>query len=96
MSGLPYPHLICAHIQFSRLFPVFLVHPRWLVKEPVTLFPMLTFPDVDNWDEEVSVAAHMEESGREPEDDDDVQDLPITIADGESDSDSDDPENYPD
>jgi hypothetical protein len=57
---------------------------------------MLTFPEVDNWDEDVSVDAHMEESGPKPEDDDDIQDLPITFANGESDSDSDDPENYTD
>jgi hypothetical protein len=57
---------------------------------------MLTFPDVDNWDEEVSVDAQMEESGPEPEDDDEVQDLPITFADGESDLGSDDRENYTD
>jgi hypothetical protein len=96
MWSLPCPHVRCAHIKFSWLFPVFLVHPRWLVKEPVTPFPMLTFPEIDNWDEEVPVDAQMEESGPDPEDDDEVQDLPITFADGESDSDSDDPENYPD
>jgi hypothetical protein len=96
MWGLPCPHLMCVHIKFSRRFPIFLVHPRWPVKEPVTPFQMLTFPDVDNWDEEVSVDAQMEESGPEPEDDDEVQDLSITFAGGESDSDSDDPENYTD
>jgi hypothetical protein len=57
---------------------------------------MLTLPKVDKWDGEVSVDAQMEESGPEPEDDDEVQDLPITLADGESDSYSGDPENYMD
>jgi hypothetical protein len=93
MWALPCPHLICAHIMFSRHFPVFFVHPRWLAKESVTRFPMLTFPDVDNCDEEVSMDAQMEESGPDPEDDNEVQDLLITLADRESDSDSDDPGN---
>jgi hypothetical protein len=57
---------------------------------------MLTFLDVDNWDEEVSVDAQIEESGPDPEDSDEVQGLPRTLADGESDSDSDDPENSTD
>jgi hypothetical protein len=94
MWGVPCPHLICAHVKFPRLFPIFLVHRRWLVKESVSPFPMLTFPDVDNWDEEVSVDVQMEESGPDPEDDDEAQDFPITLADGESDSDSDGQENY--
>jgi hypothetical protein len=74
MWGLPCLDLICAHIEFSRPFPVFLVHPRWLVKKPFTPFLMLIVPDVDNWDDEVSVDVQMDESGPEPEDNNEVQD----------------------
>jgi hypothetical protein len=43
---------------------------------------MLAFRHVDDRDQEVSVDAQMEESGPDPEDGDEVQDLPITLADG--------------